>query len=185
MAGTFQTKTYGELRYVRSFMATGERHICELVGGGYARVDGTPIQTEAELHAVISPPHLAKALDWWAHRDEERPTEPARAVLFVRGAPCYADTGEELGSLNEVLSAFPDRNPFREAALVWWQEKATRQHAAEQAQALALSQTSGLGPDEVPVKRRPVGAAGPQARPGHRVERLYQTEAGEDGGQAA
>lgn len=172
MSQILQTKAYGPLHLVRSWMGYGQRHICELVGGGYARLDGTPVQSEDELTAVIPMPALAKALAWWEHRDDEVPAEPTRAVLFVRGAPCYADSGQELNSLNEVLSAFPEHNPFRDAALAWWQTKATRQHAAQHAADLSLSSESGLVPQEVPVRKRPVTPKTP-ARATHRVERLY------------
>lgn len=172
MTQILQTKAYGNLHLVRSWMGYGQRHICELVGGGYARLDGTPVQSEDELTAVIPMPALAKALAWWEHRDEAPPQDVARPVMFVRGAPCYADTGEELASLNEVLTAFPDDSPFRGAALAWWQGKATRQHAAQQAAELALSRDSGLMSQDVPVRKRPVTPK-TTARPTHRVERLY------------
>ncbi len=175
MTQILNTKHSGPLHLVRSWMGYGQRHIAELVGGGYSRVDGTPVQSVDELTAVIPMPALAKALAWWEHRDDAQPVEPTRAVLFVRGAPCYADTGAELNSLNEVLSAFPDQNPFRDAALTWWQTKATRQHAASQAADLALSSESGLLPQEVPVRKRPALRRS-TGRPGSRVEQLYSND---------
>ncbi len=138
-------------------MGYGQRHIVELTSGGFSRVDGTPIQSAAELTAVIPDgPVLKRALAWWERRDEEPEDEASeRPVLFVRGAPRYADTGEELGSLNEVLEAFPEQSPFREAALAWWQAKSTRMHAAAQHQALAFDQGSGMETPELPVTRKP------------------------------
>ncbi len=169
---------------MRSFADSTHRHLVELVSGGYARIDGRPIQDESEIRAVIPEPHLSKALTWWEHRDETPlDEEPERPVMFKRGAPCYVDTGDALGSLNEILDALPEKSPFREAALVWWEEHAAQaQQAAFQAQQ-SLREGTGLipVPQELPPPkpgriRNPVVEQVErrvQRKPGYRVEELY------------
>ncbi len=180
MPQVLHTAKFGPITIVRSWADSTHRHLAELLSGAFVRIDGNPIQGVGEITAIIPEPHLTRALAWWERRDD--PAEDAaseRPVLFKRGAPCYADTGAPLASLNEILDAFPAQSPFREAALVWWEDQVVATQAAAYQAQHSLQQGTGLVPEHqalsdprTAARRQPLALK--NRKPiGHKVTSIY------------
>ena len=140
------------ITFVRTYTGVGCMHIGELPGGGYARIDGQPLQSKEELTAVMPPGvRLTQALDWWEHRDDEAPEYEPPAVTWRKGRLVYVENGAELTSHAEIIQAFPEEGPMQRAALEWFGQ---RQHVQYQARQRQDIQTGVIGEHHEPVAPR-------------------------------
>lgn len=118
------------VQFVRTFASSMGIHIGELPNGGYARINGTPIQDESEFD-VLPPQYRAKALAWFAHRDDEVEVDDAPPVMWKRNELVYADTGEPLRSHAEIIRAFPQEGPAQRMALEWFGMRQQERYAVQ------------------------------------------------------
>lgn len=155
---TLFPKSFPEgITFTRTFATSGGVHLGELPGGGFARINGDPIQDEAELREALPRSVLPKALEWFAHRDEATDEDEPPAVTWRKGRLVYVESGAELTSHAEIIQAFPDESPMQRAALEWFGQQQAARHTARQ----QVSQTNDrLIPSKAEVDTGKKGASG-------------------------
>ena len=142
--------------FTRTFAAIGGIHIGELPNGGFARINGEPIQSKTELKAVLFGETLKRAQEWFDHREDPAPEAEPPGVTWKRGQLVYVESGAPLTSHAEIIQAFPEESPMQHAALEWFgQQQVARKQAKEQ----ATHGQDRLMPSKAPMVR-PRGSTG-------------------------
>ncbi len=142
------------ITFERTYMGAGLIHIGQLPGGGYARIDGQPIQSVEELTAVIpAGPRLTQALEWWTHHEDPEPDDEPPLVTWSRGKLIYVESGAELTSHAEIIQAFPENNPMQHAALEWFAAQQLGRHQTKQRQDLQTGVRSSSVESQLGQKR--------------------------------
>lgn len=132
MPQTLYPKAFPEgVTFTKTYAASGGMHIGELPGGGFSRLNGEPVQSKDEFVAVMSGAPLQRALDWFAHRDDEAPEAGPPEVTWRQGKLVYVETGVPLASHAEIIQAFPEESPMQHAALEWFGQAQVAKQAAK------------------------------------------------------
>jgi hypothetical protein len=130
MSQIIHTKDFGDIEVERAWV-DGTMGIGVTPQGAYVHLSGLPVQSRAELEAVIhDTAELADACYWLEHRHDITEEAKKRVVCNPNGSYEFED-GTPVNSVVELIDSMGQGNPALEPAILWFAKEAERrQHAA-------------------------------------------------------
>ena len=158
------TKSYGEIEVECSWVE-GPHHLARLTNGAYVHITGLPVNSKAELRAVLTGDDLEKALDWFDHRHDGKEQVFKRVMFDADGTPIFED-GTPVESPSDLVQALKP-GPVLDAALMALSKKLEEKRRAEKtAQKKAGAVAKGMNTKKMAgPKKPPVGAKAPAPPP--------------------
>lgn len=123
---TINTKHFGPISFVTTWVSSDGRHIGKLAKGGYAHLSGSPVTTKKDLLELV-PDGKARqeALEWFEHKDDVKPKMEMKKIVLIPDGGYEWEDGTEITDIADILNTLP-KGPQLEAVLSWFTQKQTK-----------------------------------------------------------
>ena len=122
---TINTKHFGPISFVKTWVSSDGRHIGKTANGGYVHLSGSRVSSTRDINDLIPKGQDREdALDWFKNRDKPRPGIDTRAIVLTAEGGYMWEDGSEIADAVDIYNSLP-KGPQLEAVLAWFQGKKT------------------------------------------------------------
>ena len=116
---TINTKHFGPISFIKTWVASDGRHVGKLSKGGYAHLSGSPVTAKKDLTDLISGQDRKDAVEWFDHKDEPKSKIVTKRITLLPDGGYEWENGSPILDAADIYNTLP-KGAQLDAVLDWF-----------------------------------------------------------------